>query len=330
MKLATNHKPEEQSTNFHDAFSSRHLLLLLGAAFSFLFLSRFLYRKQYGEPEHRVLKRSEVLILVEGVSLEQERSSEIAEGSEKDLAASSAAQNAQFALFITLSGSIIGAFLVGLPKDFAMNLWHWNQFDQDLRVLATYLMAIDLYIKYCWGMLVVRWPFSLSHNIIYSLVCATMLGFALSMTNLNAWLAWAAATCFAYSAAYIQNVYAVSKYKRERERDAQKQIRSEIEPHTADELAKLRKSSIGLAIYVLIPGICVLYGALDNYRVLPPWFQWRVSLPLGIGWGLPITLLVIAEIVIWGLAVMPKERYRQTFTIPLRIVRSSKCNLHIR
>ncbi|HLZ61755.1 MAG TPA: hypothetical protein VKR06_32835 [Ktedonosporobacter sp.] len=315
MKHTINSKLEKskyvkQSKDFHSAFSDSLLLMLIGIALSFICLNRIFYRKQLLKSEGHVLKKSDALMPAENTSSERNRQSKIVESFKHDLASSGVAQNAQFALFITLSGTIIGAFLVGLPKDFALNLWSWDMFDQDLRVLATYLMAIDLYIKYCWGMLVVRWPFSLSHNIVYSLVCATMLGFALSMANLNAWLVWGAATCFAYSAAYMQNLYAVHKYKREREKDSHEQIISEARPHTPDELARLRKSSIGLALYVLIPGICALYGALDNYRVLPTWLQLRVSLPLGIGWGLPITLIVMVEILIWGLAVMPKERYR--------------------
>ncbi|HLZ57549.1 MAG TPA: hypothetical protein VKR06_11425 [Ktedonosporobacter sp.] len=216
--------------------------------------------------------------------------------------------------FITLSGTIIGAFLIGLPggSTFVLNVWNLGNVDLDLRVLATYLMILDLCIKYCWGVLVVRWPFSLSHNLVYGLVCAAMLGFALSMGNLNAWLVYGAATCFAYSAAYMQNIYAVSQY----ERDGKKADHSSRIPddhdlfHTPEELVRLRKSSLGLAIYVLLPGMCVLYGALNNYHVLPIWLQWRFPFPSGIGWGLPITLVVITEILIWGLAIMPKERYR--------------------
>ena len=322
MKHTINSKLEKskhvkQSTDLQSVFSANLLIVLIGIALSFICLNRISYRKQLLKSEGRLLKQSDALLPAETTSSEQKKSSETAKSFKQDIASSGVAQNAQFALFITLSGTIIGAFLVGLPKDFALNLWNWSQFDQDMRVLATYLMAIDLYIKYCWGILVVRWPFSLSHNIIYSLVCAAMLGFALSMANLNAWLVWGAATCFAYSAAYMQNLYAVSKYKREKESDSHKQIISEARPHTPDELAKLRKSSIGLALYVLIPGICALYGALNNYRVLPTWLQWRVSLPLGIGWGLPITIIVMLEILIWGLAVMPKERYRQISTSDL-------------
>lgn len=313
-------KYAQQLINLQNAFISTTFLKMLKFMLGITlltFLGSFFYCKkvaghQASKLGDTVLKQKKTILPSKDCSPGQEKLFERGENLTYDLASSGAAHTAQLTLISIFLGAIVGALFVGLPQGFFSKLWNWDYVDLDLRALATFLAAIDLWMKYSWGIIVVRWPFSLLHNLVYSLVSGAMLGLAMSVADLNAWLAWGAATCFASFLAYMVNMYTVFREKRHRERHAHKPIASEDPPHSAKDLTILRNSSIGEALFILLLGIPGFYGALNNYYVLPTWLQWRVSFPPGIGWGEFVTLFIAVDILVQGLVVMPKQRYGHT------------------
>src|SRR5437763_203754 len=87
-----------------------------------------------------------------------------------DRTTSAMAHSAQLTLISILVGAILGALFIGLPNRFAINIWSKSNLDLDFRVLTVFLAAVDLWIKYSWAVIVVRWPFSLLHNFTFFFV----------------------------------------------------------------------------------------------------------------------------------------------------------------
>lgn len=189
-------------------------------------------------------------------------------------------------------------------------MWHRSNVDLDLRVLATFLAAVDLWIKYSWGIIVVRWPFSLPHNITYSLLCIVMLGFAMSVNDSHAWLLWGVVFCVACSVAYFVNALIAERENRLKATYAQRGIVSEDRPYTEGELDTLRSSSLVEGLSVLFPAAYIgLYTLAHSLHITFAWLPWNISWLASLGWGGFATCFVIVDILYQGLVVMPKQRY---------------------
>ena len=182
-----------------------------------------------------------------------------------DRSTSGMAHTAQLTLISILLGAILAALFIGLPNGFAINIWSTGNLALDFRVLTIFLAAIDLWIKYSWAVIVVRWPFSLFHNFTFFLISVTMMGLALSVGYYDAWLAWGTVTCFATFLVYMFTLYTVFKGKSSSLREV---VISEDPPYTQRELEELSKSSIAAALIMFLAGMILLYFTLDAYQVL--------------------------------------------------------------
>jgi hypothetical protein len=223
-----------------------------------------------------------------------------------DLASTTSSHTAQLTLISILLGVIMGAVVASAPQAFYTPIVNAGIIDFDLRMLATLLAAVDLWIKYSWGIIVVRWPFSLPHNLIYTLVCTCMLGIAVSVNQINAWLFWSSMTCVAGSLAYFSNTWITIQEQKYRASYAARSILSPDPEPTAEEISVLKESSKAEAFIILIPVITIgCYMLLLHHHFAVP------AIP-GLGWGAFFVLFIIADVLYQGLVVMPRQRYGKT------------------
>jgi len=115
------------------------------------------------------------------------------------------AMTAQFTLIAIVLGLVLGALL------FRLTSFNWttgqllNHVLTALLACATTLAAIDLWIKYAWGLILYEWPLEPGHNMIYFMVGMCETGLALSIGIISFWLFCAAALSIAAIIAYIYN-----------------------------------------------------------------------------------------------------------------------------
>lgn len=122
-----------------------------------------------------------------------------------DLAIGPVAQSAQFNVITIVLGVVLGALLFRLTTlDFA----HDTSFHLMLSVVlasATLIAAIDLWIKYAWGLLLFEWPFEPAHNFIYFFIGATQTAMAVTIDSVQRWVWFAALLCIGAVVAYVHN-----------------------------------------------------------------------------------------------------------------------------
>lgn len=307
--------------NFCISSTRSILLLFTGFVLCGIFITPFkhllhkrrLIVRQLPQSADMLPQQGPVIMQLRDMPSNEEAQSEEGEKPLQDLAASSAAHTAQLTLISILLGVVMQALLTGLPVpiNFVSTLLTQQYLSVDFRVLATFLAAIDLWIKYSWGVIIIRWPFSLSHNLIYSLVSGLMIGLAMSVSNLDAWIGWGTAFCFASSLAYIQNMQSAFSEKKHREAHSHRPIASEDPPYSTKALTLLRNSSIGNALFILVPGSIGLYSTLNNYHLLPLWLRWKLSFSPDM-WGVCVTFFVLVDLFIASRVIMPRERYGHT------------------
>jgi hypothetical protein len=218
-----------------------------------------------------------------------------------DRSTSEMAHSAQLTLISILVGAIIGALLAGLPNGFAIHIWSKNYLDLDFRVLATFLAAVDLWIKYSWAVMVIRWPFTVVHNLFYFVITGALMFWALSVGDYNSWLAWAATVSFVITFAYLYNFSTVLKEKRRLHREV-----GISEDPRQKELDLLSRSLIISGSIELLVGIIFLYFTLNAFQVLPIWAMESYSPTLIGGFTLAFVAL---DLLLEGTIFMPREKY---------------------
>jgi hypothetical protein len=219
-----------------------------------------------------------------------------------DRARDDLAMSAQVTLISILLGAILGALFAGLPQNFATNAWSLQALPVDLRVFATFLAAVDIWMEYAWAVIVHKWPFSLTHNLSYFAIAGALAGAALSVSELSAWLVWSAVACGAATIATAVDVlrpieHALKRASREK---------AAIDDDYISRLRKLRTSTrVQFLVYLTAIPVLV-YGSLDASNSLPEWAQLSINHSL---WGLAVIIIVGIDMLIEGRA-MAEQRYK--------------------
>lgn len=209
-----------------------------------------------------------------------------------ELIRSDAAQTAQLTLISILLAAILGALFIGLPANFPSQIFRPSELVVDIRVLATLLAALDLWIEFAWSVISRSWAFSVAHNVSYFLLTGTFLGLGLTVGQNGPWLAWAAASCFAALLAAIVNSFRPLQTLR---RTIRHQDRPSAKKHLQIVRSYLTNLYKQLVLY-LLAGIFLIYLACYTNQTLPD-LLWH-DLPSFAVSALPMVGAVFALVVV--------------------------------
>lgn len=215
------------------------------------------------------------------------------------------ANSAQVTLISILLGAILGALFMGLPPNFAVHVWSLQAVPLDLRVFATFLAAVDIWIEYSWAVIVHRWPFSLTHNLSYFAIAGAMIGVALSVNQLAAWLAWAAVVSLAVAVETFVDLLIPIKHALKKGRLGRTEQQGVLDKTYMSRLTRFRNQTRLQAALYLVAVPILLYGSLDASNSLPAWAQLDVTASI---WGALGIGIVGIDMLIEGRS-MAKQRY---------------------
>lgn len=222
------------------------------------------------------------------------------------VATSDAARSAQLTLISILLAAILGSLFIGLPPNFAEQVLRTNEWAVDLRVLATLLAAIDLWIEYSWTVLCGTWTFSVAHNLAYFVLTVTLFGLGLTVGQTGPWLWWIAASGGAAILSTAVNapwpIHAARHTLRHR-----RSMKSASTAQIMNEIKYLSRYLIFIYVQVILYFIASLffaYEALQVYHVLPPqpWVEFSPTTLAAIGVG-----IVAADLLFYWMTEMPGE-----------------------
>lgn len=217
-----------------------------------------------------------------------------------DRARSSASHVAQLTLISVLAGAMLGTLITGLPSGFARDVWVPSNVEMDIRVIAIILAIADVWIKFSWSVAVVHWPFSVSHTLLNFLLCVTVIGAGLSVTDSRAWLAWATAFAFAGALTYVFDARVIQKDYRPQG------VLIDDPPYTPIELRSITLSFWWELPLALVYGVVLLYGTLNAFRILPN--IGGLAIP-SVAWATLIAIGLVFDVAVQGIITMPRQRY---------------------
>ncbi len=226
-------------------------------------------------------------------------------GKGEDQARGDLALNAQITLISILLGAILGALFIGIPPNFAVHVWSLQALPVDLRVFATFLVAVDTWIEYSWAVIVYRWPLSLTHSLSYFAIAGALIGVALSVDHLAAWLAWAAVVSLAvFVETVVDILIPINRSLRTAQTGRTEQEEAAGKSRVTRLIELLNQTRLQAALYLVgVP--LLLYGAFDASNLLPTWAEIHVPPSL---WGALGIAIVGIDMFIEGRS-MVRRRY---------------------
>ena len=102
-------------------------------------------------------------------------------------------RTARLTVISVLLGAMVAAIVAGLPPTpavFARSLLTGDHLVIDLQVLAMLLFVFDMWITFSWATILGVTPFDFVGNLMVFLIAVMAIGWALSVSEIRAWLGW--------------------------------------------------------------------------------------------------------------------------------------------
>jgi hypothetical protein len=105
-------------------------------------------------------------------------------------------RTARLTVISVLLGTMLAAIVTALPPTpdvFVRTILTPDHLLVDLQVLALLLVVFDVWIQFSWSVLLGVLPFDFAGNLLTFVTAVTVIGWALSVADFRAWVAWSAA-----------------------------------------------------------------------------------------------------------------------------------------
>jgi hypothetical protein len=104
-------------------------------------------------------------------------------------------RNARLTVISVLLGAMLAAIVAALPPTpdvFVRTILTPGHLLVDLQVLALLLVVFDVWTQFSWSVLLGRVPFDFLGNLLTFVTAVIVIGWALSVADFRAWVAWSA------------------------------------------------------------------------------------------------------------------------------------------
>jgi hypothetical protein len=104
-------------------------------------------------------------------------------------------RTARLTVISVLLGAMLAAIVMALPPTpdvFVRTILTPDHLLVDLQVLALLLVVFDVWIQFSWGVILGLVPFDFLGNLLTFVTSVTVIGWALSVADFRAWVAWSA------------------------------------------------------------------------------------------------------------------------------------------
>jgi hypothetical protein len=115
-------------------------------------------------------------------------------------------RTARLTLISVLLGAMVGAIVAALPPSpaaFATSVLNGERLLLDLQVVAMLLLVFIVWLEFSWVVLLGLTAYDLLGNFVLFLTAITVIGLALSMRDIAAWLAWEVAVAAAIGVNFL-------------------------------------------------------------------------------------------------------------------------------